>query len=148
MILIDTNVLLRMAEPNHVQHGTARRSVEMLRQQDRLVVLPQCLYEFWAVATRPIEANGLGRTLTEANDGLDEIEALFTVLRDERGVLRLWRQLVTTYDVKGLKSHDTRLVAAMLRHEVDQLLTFNASDFQRYTEITVLDPLALVSGSA
>jgi hypothetical protein len=32
-------------------------------------------------------------------------------------------------------------------HGIDQLLTFNVGDFQRYTAITVLDPAAVLTSS-
>jgi hypothetical protein len=48
--------------------------------------------------------------------------------------------LVANYDVKGKQVHDARLVAGMLRHNVSHLLTFNAKDFSRYSEISVIEP--------
>jgi predicted nucleic acid-binding protein len=67
--------------------------------------------------------------------GLD----LFTLLRDERGVFPLWRELVRQHEVKCKHAHDARLVAAMKRHGLKHLLTFNASDFRRYDGIELLD---------
>jgi len=42
--------------------------------------------------------------------------------------------------VTGKRAHDARLVAAMLRHRISQLLTINATDFTRYTGIAVVEP--------
>jgi predicted nucleic acid-binding protein len=64
---------------------------------------------------------------------------LFTLFRDERGVFSVWREFVAQYDVKGKNAHDARLVAAMKRHGLDHLLTFNVSDFRRYEGIEILD---------
>ncbi len=41
---------------------------------------------------------------------------------------------------KGKQTHDTRLVAAMIIHQIPYLLTFNTEDFKRFTEITAIDP--------
>jgi predicted nucleic acid-binding protein len=47
--------------------------------------------------------------------------------------------LVKTLDIKGFRSHDARLVAAMESYGVARLLTFNAEHFKRFA-ITVVDP--------
>lgn len=57
---LDTNILTRAAQPNHPLHSDTLNSLERLRRQgEDLIVVPQNLYEFWVVATRPIAANGL-----------------------------------------------------------------------------------------
>jgi|GEM_PF-2113909 len=54
--------------------------------------------------------------------------------------------LVTVHTVKRKTSHDARLVAAMQRHDVTHLLTFNRQDFLRFTEITTVTPPEVLSG--
>lgn len=59
--LLDTNILTRSVQPNHPMHQLAVDAVAALRQQgDQLYLVPQTLYEFWVVCTRPITQNGLG----------------------------------------------------------------------------------------
>jgi predicted nucleic acid-binding protein len=41
--------------------------------------------------------------------------------------------------VIGKQAHDARLVAAMKVHDLRHLLTFNDTDFKRFTEITVVN---------
>ena len=54
MILLDTNLLTRFTRSRDPQSGVARAAVQtLLRRGERLIVVPQNLYEFWAVATRP-----------------------------------------------------------------------------------------------
>jgi predicted nucleic acid-binding protein len=54
MILLDTNLLTRMTRARDPQSGVARTSIQTLfARGERLIVVPQNLYEFWAVATRP-----------------------------------------------------------------------------------------------
>jgi predicted nucleic acid-binding protein len=50
-------------------------------------------------------------------------------------------RLVVAYGVKGVNVHDARLVAAMLVHGLTHILTFNISDFARYSEITAVHPI-------
>jgi predicted nucleic acid-binding protein len=146
--LLDTNILTRSSQEDHPQFAAASKSVELLRTSgDRLCVVPQNLYEFWAVATRPPSENGLGMTADQVQGRLARIKRLFVLLRDERGILAEWERLVGLHDVKGKPAHDARLVAAMRRHGLDRLLTFNASHFARFTEITVLSPDTVIAGN-
>jgi predicted nucleic acid-binding protein len=65
--LVDTNILTRMADPAHPLHQEAIDAVKLLIQQGhRLHVVAQDFYEFWVVATRPANVNGLGKTAAEA----------------------------------------------------------------------------------
>ena len=53
MILLDTNLLTRMTRADNPQSGVARAAIQVLfGRGERLIVVPQNLYEFWAVATR------------------------------------------------------------------------------------------------
>ena len=44
------------------------------------------------------------------------------------------------HSVKGVQSHDARIVAAMNIYSITHLLTFNVDDFKRYKEIEVIRP--------
>ncbi len=96
MILVDTNVLLRMAQPSHTMHAQAVSAVSSLRMRNEvLCVVPQILYEYWAAATRPVQSNGLGMTAVEADADLAKIIQRFRFVRDERAIFDPWRRLVT-----------------------------------------------------
>lgn len=146
--LVDTNVLLRIAEPNSPRHADAVAAARKLGQSRSLVTVPQVAYEFWAVATRTLAANGLGMTPEEADRALKDMTGVFPLLRDERGVFSRWWGLVRDYGMRGVNSYDARLVAAMKRHGLVELLTFNAGDFNRYEGITALTPESILTGVA
>jgi predicted nucleic acid-binding protein len=76
----------------------------------------------------------------EAQSELDTLLPPFKLLRDERIIFEIWKRLVLDHEVTGKRAHDARLVAGMLRHGISHLLTFNAPDFARYSEITTLEP--------
>ena len=60
-VLIDTNILLRSAQPTHPLCMEATYAVsKLLRQDDAVSFCSQNIAEFWNVATRPAEVNGLG----------------------------------------------------------------------------------------
>lgn len=141
MILIDTNVLLRSAQPNHSHCVVAKEAVKTVVMRGYIpCIVPQIIYEYWVVATRPADENGLGMPPGEAHDDISKIIDQFHCLRDERAVFDHWLELVKQFEIHGKSAHDTRIVAAMQRHGVAILLTFNDKDFQRYTDIHVVHP--------
>ena len=145
MILLDTNLLTRLVRSSDSGAAVARAAVHaLLGRGERLVVVPQNLYEFWAVATRrpgspPAGGNGLGMTPAQAGQWLRFFRRRFTVLADREDLAELWQSLVEAHGVTGFRSHDARLVAAMQSYGIDRLLTFNGADFRRLP-VTVLDP--------
>jgi predicted nucleic acid-binding protein len=115
-VLLDTNVLCRLAEKGHPLHAAVEGAVARLRgEAHELCLVPQVLYEYWVVATRTATENGLGMSPADVDRAIDYWLDLFTLLRDERGVFPLWRELVRQHEVKGKNAHDARLVAAMKR---------------------------------
>ena len=139
--LVDTNVLLRSAQPSHPMHADATRAIgELLTRGEVLSIIPQNIIEYWAVATRPSEANGLGLSVADAVNELTRLKGIFQILPDTPAIFTEWEALVSRHAVKGKEAHDARIVAAMLAHRVPSLLTFNTDDFKRFTEITSFDP--------
>jgi len=110
--------------------------------------VPQNLYEFWAIATRPVKANGLDLSTAAAAAEVRRALWYFRLLPDRPAILDVWRQLVVRHNVKGRTAREARLVAAMLVHQVDVILTFNIADFVQYPTIRVLDPAAVAAGAA
>ncbi|WGV24288.1 type II toxin-antitoxin system VapC family toxin [Halotia branconii] len=142
--LLDTNVLLRSADPNHPMYNSATNATSLLRNQgETLCIVPQNLIEFWNVYTRPANKNGLGHTASEASEEIRRLKAFFTFLTDTASIYNEWERLAMQYQVKGVNVHDARLVAAMLVHGLTHILTFNISDFARYSEIIAVNPTAI-----
>lgn len=141
--LIDTNILLRICEPQNSQHQIVCNAIRNLRQQGhQLYIVPQNCAEFWNVATRPQDKNGFGLTTQKTTKLLKLIERLFSVIPDIPSIYGEWKRLVIQYSVKGVQVHDARLVATMRVHVITHVLTFNTDDFKRYfTEnITPMNP--------
>lgn len=142
--LVDTNVLLRLAQRTHSMHVDARRALASLRNQgEELCIIPQNIIEFWAVATRPLESNGLGLTVDEAAREIRKLKRLFKLLPDTPAIFTEWENLVIQHQVKGKPTHDARLVAAMVAHKITHILTFNIEDFKRFSSITAVDPTSV-----
>ena len=147
--LLDTNILLRRQDANHVQFGAASRALIGLREKnERLCIARQNLIEFRNVASRPLEKNGLGLSPFQADRELDVAERDFDTLPENDLIYVVWRQLIAAKGVSGKQVHDARLVAYMLVYGVTHLLTFNGADFKRFetlpseigTGIVVVEP--------
>jgi predicted nucleic acid-binding protein len=106
-VVLDTNILTRAAQPGHPLHKTALDALQALREQgEDLCIVPQNLYEFWVVATRPRSANGLEMRISEAETELASIRRLFSFLNDTAAVYDQWASLVSRYSVSGRNAHD------------------------------------------
>ncbi len=142
MILVDSNILLRLAQPDHPHREPAWDAIVMLRVRDgeHFAIAPQNLYEVYVVCTRPPSANGLGMTPEEARTELANARAMFHFLSETAQVYPTWEGLVAKYGIRGKHAHDARLVAMLIEHKVPRLLTFNDADFKEFTEIVTLNP--------
>jgi predicted nucleic acid-binding protein len=143
--LIDTNILLRLIQIADAQHAEAKNAVDkLLAQNFTLCFLLQNISEFWNVCTRPLDKNGFGFSIAQADAELSKIESVFDILPDTEEVYRNWRELIVNHSVSGVKVHDAKIVAAMKAHNIQNLLTFNAKDFKRYTSIRAVEPKDVV----
>lgn len=144
-VLLDSNVLLRRIDSNHWHHDQCQRLLEPQRvEQLKLVVCTQSLIEFWVVATRPSNQNGMGLSPEESFIEVKNYLKLIPCLEEPRGISEQWLQLVATYRCIGKIAHDARLVASALSHGISRLATLNISDFRRFTEIDPVTPEQLL----
>ncbi len=147
-ILLDTNILVRFVQRSQPQHALAANALTiLLARNEALCVVPQVLYEFWSVATRPAENNGLGFTPAEAGDSLDRIREVFVLLPEPDQLIEGWERLVRTLQIRGKSSHEARLAATMQCHHVDSILTFNRDHFTRFPGLRVMTPAEVLSAS-
>jgi predicted nucleic acid-binding protein len=144
--LLDTNIVMRLCNCSDLQHKLATNAVSrLLMQSDECFLATQVIIEFWVVATRPTEVNGLGWSVEQTRSMIDQLLARFPVLAESRQIFTNWLNLVTTNRVMGKRTHDVRLVAAMLANEMTHLLTFNPSDLAGISSITLTHPQDLNS---
>ena len=144
-VLVDTNILLRSAQPNHPLSSQATHAVsKLIRQNDEVFFCSQHIAEFWNVATRPAQSNGLGLSHEEVLQEVGNIEKLLTLLPDVAAIYAAWKQIVRDHRVRGVRVYVARLVAVMNVYAVESLLTFNAADFKRYSNINALHPSSIL----
>lgn len=131
--LLDTNVLLRLADPRAPEHEACLRAVRTLRaSSNRRILAPQAMYEFWAVATRPVGDNGYDWESQTVASHLRAMVQLFDYVPDPSNLPALWIQFVEAHDVRGKRAHDARLVVFAQALAIDHILTLNAKDFRTW----------------
>jgi len=149
MIVVDTNLLCRLAHRGHAHSAIARNALSVLRSRgEQLAIFPQNIFEFWTTATRgsgapPAGQNGLGLSVFLADKWVDYFQKRFAMLPDKEQILPLWRDLVRVHKITGQKCHDVRIVAAMQSYGIADLLTFNLKDFRRFSFLNLIDPQSL-----
>ncbi|NES65870.1 MAG: PIN domain nuclease, partial [Okeania sp. SIO2D1] len=96
--LLDTNILLRLRQTNHPQHSSVLKAILLLKKkQESLCIFPQNLREFWVVATRPVEVNGLGLDFQQALEEIQLLKTIFILYEDNPGIFQQWEMLIRKY---------------------------------------------------
>jgi len=147
--LVDTNILLRLVQPDSPEYASIRQCTDLLWAQGaNLFYTSQNLAEFWNVCTRPANRNGFEFTISETNERAALIEAKLGFAPDNEATHQEWRRIVVDDGVSGVQVHDARLVAAMRVHGIENLLTLNSQDFRRYRDIVVMTPQDVLLGKS
>ena len=144
-ILLDTNVLVRLANAGDASFAVALHAVTALHgRRETIHITAQNLVEFRSVATRPLSMNGLGFDGLKAENEAAEFEATFPLLPETPKIFLAWKSLIGATGAIGKQVHDARLVAVCHAHQISQLMTFNVGHFARYAAfapgVTVIDP--------
>jgi predicted nucleic acid-binding protein len=83
--LVDTNILLRMTRRSDPQHLVVDAALARLASRETaLCYTHQNVAELWNAMTRPLNRNGLGLTVTEAEREVLAIEAGMALLPTTR----------------------------------------------------------------
>lgn len=139
--LFDTNIFLRLAEKNSSERPFILDAIRKIRANNQTICFtPQVLAEFWNVCTRPAAARGgFGLSIEQTERKTNLIQKYFEVLPDTFQTFTEWRKIVSDYKVLGIQVHDAKLVASMMVHKVERLVTLNEKDFKRFS-IKIINP--------
>ena len=88
--------------------------------------------EYLAVATRPIERNGLSLNLVDALANVRALRGRTSLLAEDGKVADRLLALLDDIDCGGKQVHDANVVATMLVHGIDAVVTINLDDFTRF----------------
>lgn len=144
-VLLDTSILLRHTNTGDSLHQLTEQALIKLKLANhQLHICGQNLIEFRSVVTRPISANGLGLSSTEADSRSAIYESSFQWLPDVPDIFPVWKSIVAQLGIIGKQVHDARLLAYCHVHHMEAILTFNLNHFHRLSTsspaLIILDP--------
>lgn len=139
VLFVDANVLLTATEETRSRH---RKALALLAESGprgwRLAASGQVLREYLAVATRPVEANGLGIEPAKAVANVAEFLRRIHLCDEDDRVARRLRRLAAAHGLRGRRLHDGNIAATMICHGMRDLVTENGGDFATFEEIRAL----------
>jgi predicted nucleic acid-binding protein len=137
---MDTNVLVYSTVSGNPWYDQTRQWLAALQNRGlHLCATTQILREYLVVLTR----GSVFEKSFSVDQVLDQVEGLLpslTILDEPLEAADLLRVLVRRYQIQGKHIHDANVVAVMLAHGLQRLVTYNSSDFQGFDEI-ILEPL-------
>ena len=140
-MFVDTNVLVSSRLLEAPDHDLARDILgSAFAGTEPLRISRQILREYLAVVTRP-QAWPVRLAREAALEDVGRLVAIFEVLEDGPAVTDWLVSLCREVPGGGRQIHDANIVATMLAHGEQRLLTFNLVDFRRFG-----DRIELVGG--
>ncbi len=144
--MLDTNVFLAATD-----HGRAENRHAMLilngwaAHGTTLYASGQIMREYLAVATRPADRNGLGLKQADALANVRAIRTRTSLLSEDTKVADRLLGLLDEIPCSGKQVHDANIVATMLVHGINALVTINIGDFTRFEHHIALIPLPSIN---
>jgi predicted nucleic acid-binding protein len=131
--MLDTNVLLAATDEGRAEHHQALTIVNNWPARGvALYISGQIVREYLAVATRPAEKNGLGLPLAGALANAHAFRGRTSLLAEDAKVSDRLLALLGDVACGGKQIHDANVVATMLVHGIDTIVTMNTDDFARF----------------
>jgi predicted nucleic acid-binding protein len=135
-VVLDTNVLLAATDAGRADYARAREALdEWPARGTTLYTSGQILREYLSVATRPEERNGLGLSQPDSVANTRALTGRLRLLDENEKVNARLLALLDDIGCGGKQVHDANIVATMLVHGVDTLVTANVDDFVRFEKL-------------
>ncbi|MBE9227126.1 PIN domain-containing protein [Phormidium sp. LEGE 05292] len=139
--LLDTNIILRFTDSDSIEYNLINNAIsQILVEGGQCFITAQVITEFWVVATRPINVNGLGWTVEKTEQAVQMLLNQFDLLEETPAIFPQWLSLVTSHKISGKRTHDVRIQAVMLTHNISHLLTLNPQDFVAIEGLEIIHP--------
>lgn len=131
--MLDTNILLTATDEDRSGHEQALDVFNSWPAQGAtLYTSGQIIREYLSVATRPATQNGLGLTVSDALDNTRALRSRMVLLAEDAKVANRLAELLEEGKSSGKQVHDANVVATMLIHGVDTVVTLNTADFASF----------------
>ena len=147
VLFVDTSVLLSATDESRPSHRDVCRLItESGARGLHLAASGQVLREYLVVATRPVDANGLGMTVEDASANLRQFLRHMHLYDETEAVAQRLRDLGLKCGLRGKRFHDANIVATMATHGIRTLVTENEADFAAFDEIETVAIADVVAG--
>ena len=133
--VLDTNVLLAATDEGRDEHERAVASLNIWPGSGLVLYTSgQIMREYLAVATRPATQNGLGMARSVAVANVRALRKRLHLLVEDEKVSDRLLELLDAVECTGKQVHDANVIATMLVHGIDTVVTTNVGDFARFGE--------------
>ena len=141
-ILLNTDILLHAADSTSRLHQQAYNVREMAAKMEIKTCVSMSILNEMLVA---LTSEGHVRNPVSVSDALGEYEKYvnlktITKIMNLKTTFRSFNNLVKKYTLKGSEVKLAEVVATMVDNNVHTLCTFNQEDYEKFTEIDVLNP--------
>ena len=141
-ILLNTDILLHAADSTSRLHQQAYNVREMAAKFEIKACVSMSILNEMLVA---LTSEGHVRNPVSVSDALGEYEKYvnlktITKIMNLKTTFRSFNNLVKKYTLKGSEVKLAEVVATMVDNNVHTLCTFNQEDYEKFTEIDVLNP--------
>jgi predicted nucleic acid-binding protein len=134
-VVLDTNVLIAATDQGRSEHARAMAALnDWPAAGTTLYTSGQILREYLTVATRPAEKNGLGLGQLDALKNARTLRSRMSFVEENAKVVQRLMALLDDVECAGKQIYDAHVVATMLTHGVDTIVTANVDDFTRYKD--------------
>ena len=145
-VMLDTNVILSATDEGRAEHRQALQIFnDWAGRGTALYASGQIMREYLAVATRPADKNGLGLEQADALANVRAFRTRTSLLSEDSKVTDCLPGLLDETRCAGKQVHDANVVATMLVHGIDSLITMNPADFARFERHIRVIPLASIN---
>lgn len=132
-VFVDTNVFLAATDTNRDAHADAKKFLkDAVTGGWRAFATSQVSREYWVVATRPVEDNGLGLSPDDALHNTAAFQRMVQLLPEDRETHERLAGLVRSHELKGKRIHDANLIAVMAVNGLRRIKTYNPRDFRLF----------------
>ncbi len=136
ILFLDTNILLAATDESRPHHRYARHVIASHQRIGmHLGISGQIVREYLVVATRSLEANGLGLSSNDALNNVDEFRKRLVFFDETEAVSNTLRLLTKNCQLTGKRIHDANVVATMSTYGLSKLITGNQGDFSVFPEV-------------
>ena len=137
-LFVDTNVLVYANVLETPLHERSLNAINTAISSGRAVwISRQIVREYLVTMTRPqtFETLPIDTVLEQVAQFLSR----FNVADDTAETAKQLLKLMGAYDIGGKQVHDANIVATMLSYNIPSLLTHNARDFQRFSDVVKIE---------